>query len=54
MDWFSGKETNLMCGAPLFPNFKILLIFFDCVFFLTLLVYQRKILCQMLECVLVA
>ena len=54
MDWLSRKETNLMCGGPLFPNFKILLVVFDCVFFLKLLVYQRKILYQMLECVLVA
>ena len=54
MDWLSGKETNLMCGGPLFPNFKILLVFFDRVFFSTLLVCQRKILYQMLECILVA
>ena len=29
MHWLSGKETNLVCGAPLFPSFKILLLFFD-------------------------
>ena len=54
MDWLNGKKTNLMCGGPLFPNFKILLVLFDRVFFSTLLEYQRKIFYQMLECVLVA
>ena len=54
MDWLSRKETNLMCDGPLFPNFKILLVVFDCVLFLTLIVYQRKTLYLMLECVLVA
>ena len=54
MDWLSGKETHLMCGGLLFPIFKILLVFFDRLFFSTLLVYQRKILYQMLEFVLVA
>ena len=54
MDWPSGKETNLMCSGPLFANLKILLVFFDRVFFSKLLVCQRKIFYQMLECVLVA
>ena len=47
MHWLNGKETNLMWGDPFFPNFKILLVFFNRVFFSTLLVYQRKILYQM-------
>ena len=54
MDWLSGKETNLMWGGPLFTNFRIMLVYFDRVFFSTLLVYQSKILYQMPECVLVA
>ena len=47
------EETNLMCGGPFFPSFKILLVFFDDTFFWTLLVYQREILFQGLECILV-
>ena len=49
------EERNLMCSCPLFPSFKILLVFFRFfyrIFFSTLLVYQRKILYQVLECVL--
>ena len=48
------EETNLMCGDPFFPSFKVLLVFFDHIFFSTLLVYQTEILYQGLECVLVA
>ena len=47
------EETNLMCGSPLFRTFKILLVFFDRIFFSTLHVYQREILDQVLEYVLV-
>ena len=32
MHWLSEKETNRMCGGPLFSSFKILLLFFDSVF----------------------
>ena len=32
-----------MCDYPLFPSFKTLLVFFDCIFFSSLLVYQREI-----------
>ena len=48
------EERNLMCGCPFFPSFKILLVFFRFfyrIFFSTLLVSQRKILYQVLECV---
>ena len=42
-----------MWDGPLSPGFKILLVFFDRIFFLTLLLYLREILYQVLECVLV-
>ena len=34
------EETNLMYRGPLFPSFKILLVFFDRIFFWTLLVLR--------------
>ena len=48
------EEANVMCGGTLFPSFKIFLVFFDCIFFSTPLEYQREILYQGLECVLMA
>ena len=54
MHEISRKETNLMYGGPLFPSFEILLVYFDRVFFSTLLLYQRETSYQMLECVLAA
>ena len=48
-----GEETNQMCGRALFPSFKVLLVFFDRIFLSTLLEYQREILYQGMECVLV-
>ena len=45
------EETNLMCGGPLFTRFKVLLIFFG-ISFLILFVYQREVLYQVLECIL--
>ena len=53
MHCINGEETNLMCSGPLSPSFKVLLVFFDCILFLTLLAYKRDILYQVLEYVLV-
>ena len=54
---FSGNFAYVLNGRPLgayvlFPGFKILLVFFHRMFFSILVVYQRVILYQVLECVL--